>query len=149
MTSIHDHQTGVNMTYLTMKEYKLTLPLNSWSSPNTFRFFIMYWFDFTNQTDLVVDSVLIPFFTLIVTIKLFTVRLICKLIHHLIKDMFEIMLKLIRMPYYLHCKMLIGIVCFLIRLFINKWICWYIKCFHLALYPTNFLCLVTEIHPRL
>ena len=39
---------------------------------------------------------------------------------HLIKDMFGIMLKLIRIPFYLHCKMLINIVCLLIRLFINK-----------------------------
>ena len=76
---------------------------------------------FTNQPNLVLTVVLIPLFILIATIKLFTVRLICKLnIHHLIKGMFGIMLKLIRMPYYLHCKMLIGIVCLLRRLFINK-----------------------------
>ena len=72
---------------------------------------------FTNQPNLV----FIPLFILIVTIKSFTVRLICKLnIHHLIKGMFGIMLKLIRMAYYLHCKMLIAIVCLLRRLFINK-----------------------------
>ena len=44
---------------------------------------------FTNQPNLVLTVVLIPLFILIVTIKLFTVRLICKLnIHHLIKGMF-------------------------------------------------------------
>ena len=57
-------------------------------------------------------SVVLSYFTLIVTIKLFIVRLICKLnFHLLIIDMFGIMRKLTRVPYYLHCEMLIGIGC--------------------------------------
>ena len=77
---------------------------------------------FTNQPNLVVDSgTHRSLYTLYTTIRLFTVRLICKLnIHHLIKDLFGIMLKLVRMPYYLHCKVLIGIVCLLISLFANN-----------------------------
>ena len=79
---------------------------------------------FTVQPNSMVDSGTHPLFTLIVAIKLFTVRLISKLnIHHLVKVMFGIMLKLLRIPYYLHCKMLIGIICLLTRLFINNWIC--------------------------
>ena len=57
---------------------------------------------FTKQPSLVVDSGTYPSLhpnCLIVTIKLFTVRLICKFnIHLLIKDRFRIMLKIIRMP---------------------------------------------------
>ena len=132
MTSLHDHQAVVNMIYLTMKEYRSTLSLqftvlsNLYTNQPTYFLIIYYVLTWFSQINRIKRStvVLIPLFTLIVTIKLFTVRLIFKFnIHHLIKEMFGIMLKLIRITY-LHCKMLIGIVCLLIRLFINNWICY-------------------------
>ena len=129
---MYDHQTGVNMTNLTRKEHKLTpspqrMVLYSWyvNEPTYFLILphVLTWF---LQTKWIwwLTVVLIPLFTLLVTIKLFTVRWIWKLnIHLLIKAAFRIMLKLIRIPYYLDCKILNGIICLLIRLFINKWIC--------------------------
>ena len=132
MDNFNAWSTGVNMIYLTIKEYKLTpslqrMVLSNWYVNQPTYFLVLHhvltWFLQTNLTWWL-TVVLTPLFTLIVNIRLFTVRLTCKLsIHLLIKDMFEIMVKLIRMPYYLHCKILTGIVCLLIRLFINKWIC--------------------------
>ena len=58
------------------------------------------------------------------------------------------LLKLIRMSYYLHCKMLIAIVCLLIWLFTNKWICLMIyQMFSKLLLLTNLLRVMAEIRP--
>ena len=83
---MHDLQTGVNMTYLTMKEYKLTpflqlMVLNNWYMNHPTYLLVLHhvltWFLQTNRYYWL-TVVLIPLFTLIVTIKLFTVKLICK-----------------------------------------------------------------------
>ena len=61
---MHDHQTGVNMTYLTMKEYKLTpslqfMVLNNWykNQPTYFPILhhVLTWFS-QKKTNLVIGS---------------------------------------------------------------------------------------------
>ena len=156
---MHNHVTGENMRYLTTKEYKLTSPFqhmvwNNWYVSHS-TFFLNHCHVLTWFLQIIesywLTVVLISLFTKIVIVRLFTVRLICKLdAHLLIKSNFRTMLKLIIMPNYLHCKMLIDIVCLLIKLFINKWICLIISYerFSKNVFLINFLGAMTKIHPR-
>ena len=87
---MYDHQTGVNMKYrgaqidvITLTHgLKLLIYQPTWILYNSLSCIGLI---FTNQPNLVIDSGTHPFFTLIVTMKLFTVTLIYKLnIHHYI-----------------------------------------------------------------
>ena len=69
MTSMHDYETGVNMTYLTMKEYKLTLSISfmvltndTWTNPHH-KWFIFPCIDliFLSLQDVVLESTIHSF----------------------------------------------------------------------------------------